>query len=164
MRLPSFDLRQFRLRPGARAAGGGRANLLHRSRIDRRGRLSPRAPDISEDGCDLSVGERVSVGGHEPDRSFFALQQNTNGNARVANDVWRAGDIGRRARLLATISTVAPLTRVLVDLLSCIEPRLIGRAQRCRCGRHAWLSRPSDAREHFDGAIPELSGLRSHAD
>ena len=61
--------------------------------------------------------ERFSVRRHQPHRSFLAVQQNANRNARIANDGRRAGDVGRGPWLLAPVGAVAPFAQVFVDLL-----------------------------------------------
>ena len=141
VRQSSLDLRQFFRRPRAFAIRRRCAHLLDRSGIDRRSGLSPRASDVREDRGDLGVVQRVAMRRHQADRALFAVQQHANRHARRPDDARRAGDVRRRARLLAAVGAVASLADVLVDFLPGREALLIRGVQRCSGGRNAWLSR-----------------------
>ncbi len=121
---------QFLRRPGARAAGGCGAHLLHCRGIDRRGRLSPRAADVGEDGSDLPSFSVSPCAGMRPTGPSLPCSSTRIGTPGAPIDVRRAGDVRRRARLLASVGAMAAFAEVLVDFLSGCESLLIGRAQR----------------------------------
>ena len=120
-------------------------------------RLSPRAANVGEDGCDLRIVQHSPCAGIRPIGAFLAVQQDADRHAGRANHARRSGDIRRRARLLSTIGAMTPLADILVDFLPggetvSVRPRSAApqRAQRR-------LSRPTDARHHLCRAVAELA-------
>ena len=76
----------------------------------------------------------------------------------------RPAMIGSDARLLATVSAVAPLAEVLVDLLSGSEPLLFDSPQRCRSGRHAGFPGHPMRAEHLWQRVAELAACAATRD